>query len=403
MSEPLQRMHRRAERGKKWRSFLLVMPLLAFLAVFFFTPILTTLVYAVSSPEVEKVFPQTLESLQGWDGEALPGEASFATLRRELATGYDDKTVAGVATRLNYEISGYRSLIMRTARRADKLEPPYAQSFVEIDERWSEVDYWRAIRMAAGPLTSLYLLQAIDLERDWTGSISRTSEEQAVYVTYLARTFWISTWVTVACVLIGYPLAYYAANTTSGIGKLVLAAVILPFWISVLVRTASWVVILQREGLINDFLLMLEVIDEPLQLIFNRFGVYVAMIHVLLPFLVLPLYSTMKAISPTYMKAAESLGARPIPAFFTVYLPQTLPGLSAGVLLVFVLTLGYYITPTLVGGPNDQMLSFLVTQFALKLGNWGMAGASAVLLLVCTLLAYAIIRKVLGARGNTGF
>lgn len=399
MEEGLGKKLRRAERRKRFKAFGLTAPLLVFLSLVFIMPIGSTLYFAVASPEVEAFLPRTAAALRDWDGETLPDEQTYASLAADLTEAYSNKTAARVGTRLNYETSGYRSLVMKTGRKAATIEPPYKESLIAIDKRWGELERWRAMHLALGPLTPRYLLQVLDLERTWDGGIKAVPENRAVYIDYLIRTFEISFFVTILCVLIGYPLAFYAAHNDSLAGRLVLAAVLLPFWISVLVRTAAWVVVLQKEGVINGFLISAGLIDAPIQLIFNRFGVYVSMVHVLLPFLVLPLYSVMRKIPAIHIRAAESLGARPLPAFLTIYLPQSLPGLSAGCLLVFILSLGYYITPALVGGPRDQMLSALVTEFALEIGNWGMAGAAAVLLLVSTLVAYVFFRKVFGARG----
>ena len=168
--------------------------------------------------------------------------------------------------------------------------------------------------------------------------------------------------------------------------------VLLPFWTSLLVRTGAWVVLLQREGPVNGLLQALGLTDEPLQLVYNRFGVYVAMTHILLPFMVLPLYSVMRGIPPEYMRAAASLGARPLRAFLRVYLPQTVPGIGAGCLLVFILAIGYYITPALVGGANDQMVSYFVAFFTNQTVNWGMAAALGAVLLIATLVAVRALR-----------
>ena len=150
---------------------------------------------------------------------------------------------------------------------------------------------------------------------------------------------------------------------------------LLPFWTSLLVRTVAWVVLLQKEGVLNSLFLSLGIVNEPLKMIFNRFAVYVAMVHVLLPFMVLPLYSVMRGIPPSYVRAASSLGAQPFTAFRRVYVPQTLPGIGAGCLMVFIQALGYYITPALVGGADDQMISYFIAFYASKTVNWGMAAA----------------------------
>lgn len=390
---------RRADRQRQLKGFSLVAPLLAFLLLIFILPIVAILFFAVSSPEVKEALPRTAEAIKSWDGEALPDEATYRALALDLAEGYETKTVAGAGTRLNYQASGFRSLVMRTARKADEMQAPYKAAMIDRDERWGDVQYWTEIQRAARPITPLYVLQVLDLKQNEAGAIVSVPEQRAIYLDYLVRSLWISASVTVLCLLIGYPIAYFAAHTKSNWGYLVLGAVLLPFWISVLVRTAAWMVVLQKEGILNDLLMATGLISEPLQLLFNRFAVYIAMIHVLLPFLVMPLYNNMRTIPMLHLKAAGSLGATPFRAFWTVYFPQSLPGLSAGALLVFILALGYYITPALVGGPGDQMLSFLVTQFALEIGNWGMASAVAGLLLIATLVSYAVFRLCLGARG----
>ena len=155
-------------------------------------------------------------------------------------------------------------------------------------------------------------------------------------------------------------------------------------------RVAAWIVLLQTEGLINHGLMDLGIIKEPLALLFNRVGVYISMTHILLPFMILPLYSVMKSIPPTYQRAAVSLGSHPFAAFWRVYVPQTYPGIGAGALLVFILALGYYITPALLGGPNDQMVSYYVAYFTNVTINWGMACALGALLLLATLVLYAV-------------
>jgi putative spermidine/putrescine transport system permease protein len=172
--------------------------------------------------------------------------------------------------------------------------------------------------------------------------------------------------------------------------------VLLPFWTSLLVRTASWIVLLQREGLVNQTLQATGLIDEPLALIFNRAGVYIAMTHVLLPFMLLPLYSVMRGIPPAYARAALSLGAPPLAAFLKIYLPLSMPGVAAGCLLVFILAIGYYITPALVGGAADQMISYFVAFYTLETVNWGMAAALGTVLLVATLILYLLYARLVG-------
>lgn len=387
-----------AQRRKQWTAFLLTLPVLVLLLTVFVIPIGSTLIFATTSTEVRSQMPNVYRELQGWDGHDLPQEAVYAALAYDLKTGYATKSIAGVATRLNHEISGFRSLVMRSARKADDLQAPFKEALIEVNKRWGDVEYWRSLKMASRTVTPRYLLQAIELEETWDGGIVRVSEAKAVFLDFLVRTFSIAFWVTVLCIVLGYPLAYFIAHARPAIARIAFAAVLLPFAISVLVRMAAWMTALQKEGIVNSFLLQIGLISEPLQMVFNRFGLYSAMVHVLLPFMVLPIYSAMKDIPPLRVKAATSLGAPPHRAFLEVYVPDTLPGLSAGCLLVFIISLGYYITPALIGGPDDQMLSTLITVFALETGNWGMASAVSLLLLVSTVIAYLLFNRLLGAK-----
>ena len=252
------------------------------------------------------------------------------------------------------------------------------------------------IRRAAGPVTDFYLLAALDLRRDANEAITATLPEQAVFRNVLGRTLWISGVVTLVCLLLGYPVAYFIARQPPGRAAVLLFLVLLPFWTSLLVRTVAWVVLLQREGILNNLFLSLGLVSEPVRMIFNRFAVYVAMVHVLLPFMVLPLYAVMKGISPSYLRAASSLGAAPLTAFRRVYMPQTLPGVGAGCLMVFIQALGYYITPALVGGADDQMISYFIAFYASKTVNWGMAAALSIMLLASTLALYAVYDRMVG-------
>ena len=384
---------RRAERRRSLNAFLLVAPLLLFIVVVFAGPILSLLYFSVDDPKLAEVMPRTAQAVADWDGAEVPGEEAFAAVVEEIRTGYTNRTVAAAAMRLNYEISGFRSMVMRTGRKIRRIEgPPYKEALIGLDERWGDITYWRAIKASAGPYTTRYLLAAVDLQRRWDGSVRAAPPERTIYIDYLKRTFWISFWVLACCIAIGYPMAFLIATSEKRWSRFLLVLVLLPFWTSLLVRTAAWVVLLQNKGIVNDFLLYGGFIDEPLTLIFNRTGVYIAMVHILLPFLVLPLYAVMKNIPGSQMRAAASLGAKPLAAFLSVYLPQTLPGLGAGCILVFILSLGFYITPALIGGASDQMLSYLIAEFATRTGNWGMASAIAILLLLSVAALYPIYR-----------
>ena len=202
--------------------------------------------------------------------------------------------------------------------------------------------------------------------------------------------------VTLATLVLGYPVAWLLANLPTRTANLLLIFVLLPFWTSLLVRTTAWFVFLQDNGAMNEFLIALGVTNEPLKLIFSRFGTIVAMTHIQLPFTLLPIYSVMKTISPSYMRAARSLGAGPTYAFVKVYMPQTLPGIAAGCLLTFILCLGYYITPALVGGPTDQMVSGVIADAMNRDLNWGKASALGAILLGATIILYLVYDRLVG-------
>jgi putative spermidine/putrescine transport system permease protein len=328
-----------------------------------------------------------------WDGKDLPGQAVVGAFVQELRQATEDGTVGKVARRLNYGIPGFRSLLLRTGRAlpAPTTAPQdLLSSLVEVDPRWGQPEYWHAIKRAAPPVTDFYLLAAVDLTRDAAGAIVWTAADQAIFVGVLARTFWVSVVVTSMCLVLGYPIAHLLASLPAGRGNLLMILVLLPFWTSVLVRTTAWLVLLQREGLVNDLAMKLGLLGSRLELVHNRIGVYVAMVHILLPFMVLPIYSVLRRIPAIHMRAAATLGARPLLAFRKVYFPQSLPGVTGGCLLVFILALGFYVTPALVGGPSDQLISYFIALYANEFVNWGMAAALSVILLAAVALLLAV-------------
>jgi putative spermidine/putrescine transport system permease protein len=219
--------------------------------------------------------------------------------------------------------------------------------------------------------------------------------EAPVYLKALWNTVVISGSVTLICLLLGYPMAYTIANAGERMRRLLIFAVLVPFWASILVRTFAWMVLLQKRGLINKVLLDLNIIAEPLTLIYNRTGVLIGMVHILLPFMILPLYAVLARIDPSYMRAAAGLGATPFWSFVRVYLPLSLPGIVSGTVLVFVLGLGYYITPALLGSPGELMIAQLIEMQVADFGNWGLAAALAVVLFAGTAVTFAFIRRSL--------
>jgi putative spermidine/putrescine transport system permease protein len=375
------------------RSLLLLAPLLIFLLGFFVWPLFSMMSQSVSDTAVLRLLPRSAEVLPGWDRISPPTSAMQTALMGDLKAVADDQALGDMVRRLNSARSGFRTLMSKTTSAlADTANPPV--DLVTIDKRWEKPEFWLAIADALSPLTDRNLLAAVDLGRNATGQIEHLPADQSVNRTILIRTFWIAGLVTFACACIGFPYAIIAASLTGWKRDLMLGAVLLPLWTSLLVRTAAWFILLQEKGLINDALQMLGLIDSPLPLIFNRTGVIIAMTHVLLPFMVLPIYSVLITIPKNLMPAAASLGAHPLRAFLRVLLPLSLRGVASGSLLVFISAIGYYITPALIGGPGDQMISSIIAFYAIGSANWGMAGALGVVLLVATLILYSVYARL---------
>ena len=387
---------RKSERSYKFKSLLLIAPLFLFVLVCFAFPIGTLLSRSVDNPDVNTALPTTVEALALWKGKSLPNEHTFEALVIDLANAKENGQIGALAKRLSYEIPAYRTLISKTLRNLPASDVASKRdALIAIDSSWGELNYWKALKQASAPLTPYFLLAALDHRIDSaTGNIVKADPNQSIYVDIFARTFAIGAVVTLLCLVLGFPVAYWLATLPEGKSNLLMICVLLPFWTSLIVRTAAWVVLLQSDGLINRSLMFLGLIDAPVQLVFNRTGVIIAMTHVLLPFMILPLYSVMKNIPGNYVRAAISLGAHPFVAFWRVYVPQTFAGLAAGALLTFILAIGYYVTPALVGGAADQMVSYFVAFYTNKTVNWGMASALGSLLLIATLLLYGVYGKL---------
>jgi len=404
--QDLARALQRAERRRKLTAVSLTLPLLVFLLLTFLVPIGALLKRAVENPEVADVLVHTGEALSSWDRHGTPPAAAYAALVRDLGALPETAQAGTLARRLNSEVPGARSLVMGTYRAlplGEGLSPEQTRDrLLEIDARWGEALYWQAIAKNASRWTPDYLLAAVDLRRDAEGHVEAMPAEQAVFGKILLRTFNISAVVTVLCLLLAYPLAYWLSTMEARRANLLMILVLVPFWTSILVRVAAWIVLLQREGLVNSALVGTGLIDEPLALLFNRTGVVIAMVHILLPFMILPLYSVMKSVPPTYLRAAISLGSSPLAAFFRVYVPQTWSGVGAGALLVFILSIGYYVTPALLGGADDQMLSYYIAQYTNVEINWGMACALGAVLLTATLILYGVYRRMVKSELSLG-
>lgn len=393
----LKRQLARAERRGTFRAFLLILPLLLFIFITFAAPVVLLLTRAVYDPSIADTLPRTVAALQDWDGAELPGEDAYAALVADLKSVQESNTAALVGKRLNYEIPGVRSKVISSASKAAAIEQaPYKDQLIAANKIWSDKLIWTKIKQAGNRLTDYYLLRSLDLERGADGSVGAVNKSQAIYVSVLGRTFYISALVTLITLILAYPVAMVLAHAPPRLANILLIFILVPFWTSLLVRTTAWFVLLQDNGPVNDLIHYLHLSGHPLKLIFSRFGTVTAMVHIQLPFTLLPIYSVMKGISPSYVRAARSLGGGPIYTFFRVYLPLSLPGIGAGCLLTFILSLGYYITPALVGGPSDQMVSGVIASAMNLENNWGKASALSAILLIVTMALFFVYNRLVG-------
>jgi putative spermidine/putrescine transport system permease protein len=394
----------RSRRKRRLSALLFVAPLLVFLTATFLLPIGAMLLRAVHDPVVGNALPQTVDALAGWTGETAPPDAAFAALLADLAAG-DRDTVAQVGGRLNFEVPGLRRAVTQAERAARATGAGTERDAVlGASPLWSEPASWAAIQQLGRPVTDLNLLAAVDLDRTADGRIVAVPEDFRVNTRLFLRTLWISFVVTAATLVLGYPAAYLIASVGPRLSGFLMVLVVIPLWTSLLVRTAAWMALLQRNGVINDMLITLGLIgpEGRLQMVFNAWGTVIAMTHILLPFMILPLVSVMKTVPPDQMRAAESLGASRWLAYRRIYIPAVMPGVAAGCLLVFILSIGYYITPALLGGESGQMISNIIAYHVRESLNWGVAAALSAILLAGVLVLYAVHLRLTGGRVGVG-
>ena len=395
---PLKVSLKRAERRNKIRALLLVLPLALFITVTFVIPIISMLTRSVDDKQINTVIPKTFELYKQWDQKELPSEEMYATIFNEIMTA-EKWQIGKASTRMNYSKSGWKSLIKKSKRKFKKIEEgPYKEQMIAIDKKWADMEYWKALGQMVDPITFGYYLNAVDLKYDSNKKIVQQPEKRRIYNYTWYKTIKISVLVTLFCLILGYPIAHLLATLPLKLSNLLMIFVLLPFWTSLLVRTVSWIVILMQNGIFNNILVWAGIVsdDNRIQLIYNETGTLIAMTQILLPFMVLPLYSVMKTIPPSYMRAALNLGAQPMHAFYRIYMPQTVPGISAGGLLVFVLAIGYFITPELVGGSDGQLIGHWIAYHLKSSLNWGLCSALGTILLVAMLVLYWVYNKIVG-------
>lgn len=383
----------------RFKAVGLAIPLVAFILVAFVFPLGKMLLESFYDPTVANALPETTQLLSEWNGRQLPDSQVYDSIATELKVALEARTIGKIATRVNRIQSGTRTVFAKTARRIREIEPGTMKTaMIDIDRRWGELSLWHAIALASDSYTVRHYLNAVDLRLDQVEGVEPVTEELRIYNKLYLRTLLVSLAVTVLCFLIGYPIAYAMANSSTLVGKAILIMVLIPFWTSLLVRTVSWIVLLQQQGVINDILVQLGLVADHarLTLVYNMTGTLIAMTHVLLPFMILPLYSVMRSIPQDQIRAASSLGANPIEAFVKVYWPQSIPGVGAGALLVFILSIGYYITPALVGGTKGQLISNMVAYHIQNSLNWGLAAAISMFMLIGVFVLYVIYDRVIG-------
>ncbi len=400
---PLKKSLARALRRQKLRALALIAPLLIFILLTFIAPIADMLFRSVENQVVSETLPLTVKALADWDPalRELPDEPVFAALAADLQVAVKERTHTRLGSRLNYELTGVSSLFRKTGRDVTKwdlaTDGPFKEKFIEVDSGWGDFPVWRTLKTYSPAYTNGYFLNAIDMEKGPEGARMRP-DDQRIYIKLFIRTMWMSLLITFSCLVLGYPVAWLLANLRSSTANLLMILVLLPFWTSLLVRTSAWKVLLQQQGVINDVLVWLRLVDDGNRLILinNQFGTITAMTHILLPFMILPLYSVMKTIPPSYLRAAKSLGATNWTAFWRVYFPQSVPGIGAGSILVFILAIGYYITPEIVGGTQGVFISNRIAYHISSSLNWGLAAALGAILLGVVLLLYYVYDKIVG-------
>ncbi|MCY4306570.1 MAG: ABC transporter permease [Aestuariivita sp.] len=353
----------------------------------------------VLKPELVNLLPKTTEAYSAFaryvqleENEALykkdPWPGIYIKLYQDLISEPDLSALSGMGA----------DELRSTAQMVSTFETiSFKDGFLEIDKDWGEIDIWRTIQVYASSYTSGYFLNAIDMQNGPDGPELRPENER-IYIILFMRTLYMSLIITFFCIILGYPVAWLLVNIPTRKSNLLMILVLLPFWTSLLVRTSAWKVMLQQQGVINDILVWLGLVDDAARLVMinNQLGTIIAMTHILLPFMILPMYSVMQTIPPSYLRAAKSLGATNWTAFWRVYFPQTIPGIGAGSILVFILSIGYYITPAIVGGTSGVFISDRIAYHISSSLNWGLGAALGTILLGVVILLYFAYDKAVG-------
>jgi putative spermidine/putrescine transport system permease protein len=394
---PLKTALARAQRRAKIRAFLLVFPLLAFVVLSFIVPIFQML----ERSAYNDMFSRNAPALAQWFKEHPQGsgidETAYTALVTDLVAMNSAKTSGEAGLRVNFTFPGTASLFKIGGREAAKMEAPFKDKMIALNPLWGDPKLWASLRSASSPWTTDFFMVSADMKRTADGGFEKTAPEQRIYIYLFVKTFILSGVITAICLLLAFPISHLLATLPMSKSNLLMILVLLPFWTSLLVRTTAWIALLQQQGVVNDGLVATGLLadESRIAMIYNQMGTIIVMTHILLPFMVLPLYSVMKVIPPSYARAARSLGATSWTTFRRIYLPQTLPGIAAGSLLVFILAVGYYITPALVGGADGQLISNFIA-FHMSKSNWSMAAALSAVLLAFVLILYWLYDRLVG-------
>jgi|TARA_B110000459_G_scaffold106080_1_gene117815 putative spermidine/putrescine transport system permease protein len=396
---PLEQSLKKAERINKIKAFLLVAPLLLFLLITYIFPIGEMFSRSIDDKMITNMLPKTFKAMESWDGQELPSEEVFESFLIDYQVLIDAKIQGKLTQRLNKEKNGFNSILKKLKRKMKKFEDGnYKEQVLSVHKRFKDVAYWRAIKRTAPPYSVAKYLKAVDMFEDENGNYVQVEEKRRIYKKLWIRTFEVAFFVTIFCFLMGYPIAHLLATIPMKYSNLLMICVLLPFWTSLLVRTASWMILLQQQGLVNDFFVLIGLVadnNRP-EMMYNKVGTYVAMSQILLPFMVLPLYSVMKTVSPSLMRAGKSLGGTPFVSFWKIYFPLTVSGIGAGSLLVFILAVGYYITPELVGGASGKLISNQIAYHMKQTLDWSFASAMGLMLLCGVMAIYWVYNKLVG-------
>ena len=353
------------------------------------------------SHDITEFLPLTAEAYSDFavftvldEGDVVAEEEPWEAVYTALGIDLKAKSQAEIQA---YNGTGADALQAAYTALAEVEEISFRDQFIDADPDWGIQQPWQVLQTYSAAYTPGYFLNAVDMQKSPEGWELRP-ENQRIYGLLFQRTLFMSLVITFSCILLGYPIAYLLSNLPARKANLLMILVLLPFWTSLLVRTSAWKVMLQQQGVINDVLVWLGLVadDGRLVMINNQFGTIVAMTHILLPFMILPMYSVMSTIPQSYVRAAKSLGATNWTTFWRVYFPQSVPGIGAGSILVFILSIGYYITPEIVGGTSGIFISNRIAYHISSSLNWGLAAALGTILLIVVLALYWAYDRIVG-------